>query len=637
MDESELPADVLIIGGGPAGSNAAWELGKAHHRVTLFVGDKPVSSPGSEVGESSLPAVLKNRELFNLFQQETSKTLPVTVERKRITEVRRLPNGLFEAEDAGGNVWPGRLLILADGAEEVMPDIAGYQTCWQQQRILMHPSEGKHGRVPVAVLAVGDLAELTMALHAVWQIRQYASAVRVYTHGDPELAQELLSRVSPDAAITVESAYIQEIQPDADSPHGVTVQLDGGKSEKALLYHRRAAQLKGNDPFARQLRLELTESGAIRISARVPYMTSMDGVYAGGDCASLGQRTLLKALAMGEGVAAAVAARLERGRWKNLAFKIIAMAALFDCLIVGGGPAGLAAALGLCRAVRTAVVFDSQAYRNSLTEHMHNVSTWDHSQPRDYRAAARRELTEGRYNTVTLADVALRKVLQLDSGEFEATDAAGKVWRGRKLVLATGVKDEIPDLPGYADCWPKSIYHCLFCHGFEERGADSVGVLAIGPTGNPKPAEHLARLAHNLAKTVTIYTNANDELAEQLRPAVEKDQWLSLDNRPLKQLHKTDGIPVKVEMQDGTNKTEGFLVHAMKTTPVLGFEHNLNLELSPQGTEFKTTQPFSETTTRGCFATGDCGMPIKAASMSMSHGSLAAVGVVSQIAFDEKA
>ncbi|GBF64179.1 thioredoxin reductase [Trichophyton mentagrophytes] len=313
------------------------------------------------------------------------------------------------------------------------------------------------------------------------------------------------------------------------------------------------------------------------------------------------------------------------------------MATLFDCLIVGGGPAGLAAALGLCRAVRTAVVFDSQAYRNSLTEHMHNVSTWDHSQPRDYRAAARRELTEGRYNTVTLADVALRKVWQLDSGEFEATDAAGKVWRGRKLVLATGVKDEIPELPGYADCWPRSIYHCLFCHGFEERGAESVGVLAIGPTGNPKPAEHLARLAHNLAKTVTIYTNANDELAEQLQPAIEKDQWLSLDNRPLKQLHRTDGIPVEVEMQDGTSKTEGFLVHAMKTTPVLGFEHNLNLELSPQGTEFKTTQPFSETTTRGCFATGDCGMLIKAASMSMSHGSLAAVGVVSQIAFDEKA
>ncbi|KAK2874948.1 hypothetical protein FQN49_001922 [Arthroderma sp. PD_2] len=313
------------------------------------------------------------------------------------------------------------------------------------------------------------------------------------------------------------------------------------------------------------------------------------------------------------------------------------MSTLFDCLIVGGGPAGLATALGLCRAIRTAVVFDSQTYRNSLTDHMHNVSTWDHTKPKDYRAAARRELTEGRYNTVTLADVALSKVWKLDSGEFEATDASGKTWRGRKLVLATGVKDEFPEVSGYADCWPRSIYHCLFCHGFEERGSASVGVLAIGPTANPKPAEHLARLAHNLAKTVTIYTNGNDELAEQLRPSIEKDQWLSLDTRVIKHLRKTDGIPVTVELQDGTDKTEGFLVHAMKTTPALSFEHNLNLELSPQGTEFKTNPPFNETTTHGCFATGDCGMFIKGAGLSISNGSLAAVGVVSQLAFDEKA
>lgn len=75
----------------------------------------------------------------------------------------------------------------------------------------------------------------------------------------------------------------------------------------------------------------------------------------------------------------------------------------------------------------------------------------------------------------------------------------------------------------------------------------------------------------------------------------------------------------------------------MKTTPRLDFEHNLNLELSAQGTELVASPPFSETTTPGCFATGDCGMAIKAASMSMSNGSLAAVGVVSQLAFDEKA
>ncbi|RHZ61469.1 NAD(P)/FAD-dependent oxidoreductase [Aspergillus thermomutatus] len=313
------------------------------------------------------------------------------------------------------------------------------------------------------------------------------------------------------------------------------------------------------------------------------------------------------------------------------------MTTSYDCLIVGGGPAGLATALGLCRALRTAVVFDSLTYRNSLAEHMHNFPTWDHANPADYRAAARRELTEGRYGTVTLSDAALRRVWKLDSGEFEATDVTGKVWRGRKLVLATGVRDEIPSVPGYAACWPKSIYHCLFCHGFEERGAGSVGVLAIGPTAIPRVAEHLTRLAHNLAGTVTIYTNGNEALADTIRQEVKRDDWITVDSHVIRQLKETDGVPVIVELEDGTTKKEAFLVHAMKTVPLLGFENNLDLELSTQGSEFKTSAPFGETSTRGCFATGDCGMAMKAASLSMSHGSLAAVGVVSQLVFDEKA
>ena len=164
-----------------------------------------------------------------------------------------------------------------------------------------------------------------------------------------------------------------------------------------------------------------------------------------------------------------------------------------------------------------------------------------------------------------------------------------------------------------------------------------MGVLAVGATASPKPAEHLARMAHKLAKTVTIYTNGDDSLTEQIRPAIERDSWLSVDSRPIRRLQKTDGVPVVVELQDGTTKEEGFLVHSMKVAPLLDFEHNLDLELSPQGTEFKTTPPFNECTTRGCFAAGDCGTPMKAASMSIGHGAITAVGVVSQLVFDEKA
>lgn len=130
----------------------------------------------------------------------------------------------------------------------------------------------------------------------------------------------------------------------------------------------------------------------------------------------------------------------------------------FDCLIIGGGPGGLSAALGLARILHTAVVFDSGVYRNRLSDHMHTASTWDHKDPAEYRAAARRELIEGRYNSVQIKDIAIAKVEKLEDGSFKATDTTGTEWTGRKLVLATGSRDELLDIPGYRECWAIGMF-----------------------------------------------------------------------------------------------------------------------------------------------------------------------------------
>ncbi len=124
-----------------------------------------------------------------------------------------------------------------------------------------------------------------------------------------------------------------------------------------------------------------------------------------------------------------------------------------DCIVVGGGPAGLATALGLCRVLHTVLLFDSGVYRNRYAKHMHTINTWDHTNPRDYRAAARKELLSGRYKTVQIKDVALEQVVKLDSGLFKATDAQGKEWTARTVVLAVGSTDVFPDIPGYEQCW----------------------------------------------------------------------------------------------------------------------------------------------------------------------------------------
>ncbi|KAI0456047.1 hypothetical protein F5B21DRAFT_169597 [Xylaria acuta] len=162
---------------------------------------------------------------------------------------------------------------------------------------------------------------------------------------------------------------------------------------------------------------------------------------------------------------------------------IMAAPPLLDVLIIGGGPAGLAVATGLARQLYSAVVFDSGVYRNALTKHMHNVPTWDHRDPAEFRAKAVADL-KARYSTVWFESAKIESVRQTPKGHFQATDSQSRVWTGRKLVLATGARDVAPDIAGYEDCWARGVYHCLFCHGYEDRGVESAGVLAIGEVGN---------------------------------------------------------------------------------------------------------------------------------------------------------
>lgn len=130
---------------------------------------------------------------------------------------------------------------------------------------------------------------------------------------------------------------------------------------------------------------------------------------------------------------------------------------LTDVLIIGGGVAGLAAALTLARQQHTAIVFDSEVYRNAPSPRMHNVLTWDRSDPKDFRAAARDNILEG-YTTIQFENVEIISIEKNNkTNAFIATDSSGKAWNGRKVILATGVRDIFPDIEGYAENWAKSM------------------------------------------------------------------------------------------------------------------------------------------------------------------------------------
>ncbi|KAK5636072.1 hypothetical protein RRF57_011784 [Xylaria bambusicola] len=126
------------------------------------------------------------------------------------------------------------------------------------------------------------------------------------------------------------------------------------------------------------------------------------------------------------------------------------MASEFDILIVGGGPAGLSAASSIVRQDHKTILFDSGMYRNRQSKYMHTVPGWDHQDPADFREKAKEDL--GRYGSLTVKDAEVETLKQREDGIFEAT-ACGETWTGKKVILATGVEDIFPDIPGYSECW----------------------------------------------------------------------------------------------------------------------------------------------------------------------------------------
>jgi thioredoxin reductase len=133
-----------------------------------------------------------------------------------------------------------------------------------------------------------------------------------------------------------------------------------------------------------------------------------------------------------------------------------ATSSLIDALIVGSGPAGLGAAGSLARGNHSAVVFDSGVYRNALSSHLHMVPTWDHKSAVDFRDAARKELTE-RYGMIKFAGKAVEEVKQREDGLFVVVDVDGDTHVGRKLILASGCEDILPQIAGFQECWTKRV------------------------------------------------------------------------------------------------------------------------------------------------------------------------------------
>lgn len=167
---------------------------------------------------------------------------------------------------------------------------------------------------------------------------------------------------------------------------------------------------------------------------------------------------------------------------------------MYDVIVIGGGPAGLQAALTLARVHRSVLVLDSEAYRNAPAAHMHNFITHDGTPPSEFRERARLDLAA--YDTVDL-----RKgeavAAHAEGPSYVIGTADGDRQRARRLVLATGVRDVLPEVPGMAELWGDLVHHCPFCHGHELAGQ------RVGVQDGPH-AERLVAMLGPIAGSVSV-------------------------------------------------------------------------------------------------------------------------------------
>jgi thioredoxin reductase (NADPH) len=173
----------------------------------------------------------------------------------------------------------------------------------------------------------------------------------------------------------------------------------------------------------------------------------------------------------------------------------------YDVVVVGGGAAGLSAAVTLARSLRSVVVIDAGEPRNAPAAGAHNLLGREGIAPLELLATGRREAESYGAEIRAGRVVAVRR----DECGFELDLADGSSLRARRLLLATGLVDELPDVPGVRELWGRDVLHCPFCHGWEVRGK-RIGVLGTG-----RMTAHQALMFRQLSDEVTVFLHSGPE------------------------------------------------------------------------------------------------------------------------------
>jgi thioredoxin reductase len=290
---------------------------------------------------------------------------------------------------------------------------------------------------------------------------------------------------------------------------------------------------------------------------------------------------------------------------------------MLDVIVIGGGPAGLSAALMLGRCRRRVLVCDAGTPRNAASGALHGYLTRDGCPPQELLAEGRRELAQYGIEQVSGRVAAVHR----SGSGFDVRLEDGRRFSSRRILIATGVQDRLPPVDGADACYGVSLFHCPYCDGWERRGQR----LAVYGRGQAGAALSLA--LQTWTDDLLLLTDGPGRLAPAARERLTK-RGIAIDQRRIRAFRHEGGVLHAVTFAQGPELERDGVFFTTGQHQQAGFAQELGCEFNRKGTV--RTDRYGQTCVPGVFVVGDASRDVQFVVVAAAEGAKAAVAINKQ-------
>jgi len=288
---------------------------------------------------------------------------------------------------------------------------------------------------------------------------------------------------------------------------------------------------------------------------------------------------------------------------------------MYDVIIIGAGPAGLSAALVLGRCRRSVLVCDSGQQRNAASHGLHGFITRDGIEPKEFLRIAREQLSQ--YETVELQDATVVTGRREDD-RFILTTAGGSSIACRKLLLATGVVDELPRMEGLDQFYGTSIFHCPYCDGWEMRD-QAIAIYGRGENGSGLALEMTL-----WSRDLVLCTDGPSELTDEHRKKLAQYQ-ISIREERMVRLEGKDGVLERIVFDSGEPLARRGMFFSTGWKQRSDLAESFGCQLTKEGCI--DTGEYEATSVSGVYVAGDASRMVQFVIVAAAEGAQAAVAI----------